>query len=261
MIAQTNVKRAKQAQRAIEKKMSVAVLDDDDLEKNVPTLLDATNADPNVDAAPLEQQRADDFGASLSDVSVSSRGRLDDSPVEIANGNQGDMTALKTPDAGNPKRVTKVNGTVANPTIPRSSHSKASKKPRLSATPRLGQTPSALFSLTRTLQEPPTGHATGTISQTAARRLNIDKALEAISTQNNDSALLAMMMMMDKREHERSERQEEADRKAREEAAKREARLEDQRREDQRMNRMFMMMMAQMMGGKMDSPFQPDLNG
>ena len=132
-----------------------------------------------------------------------------------------------------------------------SSSSRPHKRPRHRATPRLGQTPSALSGLTRALQENRSIPVpSGMMSHTAARRLNVDKALESLGSQQNDSALLMLITMMDKRESERLARQEESDRKMREEAILREERREDQRREDQRMNQMFMVMMAKMMGDR-----------
>ena len=97
------------------------------------------------------------------------------------------------------------------------------------------------------------------MSHTAARRLNVDKALESLGSQQNDSALLMLITMMDKRESERLARQEESDRKMREEAILREERREDQRREDQRMNQMFMVMMAKMMGRQKDTQADADM--
>ena len=228
-----DVRRAKRAQRSIEE-MSVCRFDDDALDRpSAPVPVVTALIDVPV------TQAGDDFDDLSIGASAESSKAIGDTGASINPDNHDmdkDPAAVPTPAR-------------TSATSSRTKKRKLEASP-LKATPRLGKTASELFDLTRTLDNPKIGsQQTGTMSQTAARRFNVDKALENAASQQGETPLLAMMMMMDKRESERQARQDENERKLREEELKREERREEQRREDMRMNRMFMMMMVKMMGG------------
>jgi len=194
------VKRAKRAHWAMENKMTVGQMDDDAAGGNDNSALQPHQS---------EESDGDDFGRDLDDIDVSSTHESPDQQEIQLEPIVESQPAIPV-ELDQPQNATDVGV---------SSSSRPHKRPRHRATPRLGQTPSALSGLTRALQENRSIPApSGVMSHTATGRLNVDKALESLGSQQNDSALLMLITMIDKRESERLSRQEESDRKMREEA-------------------------------------------
>lgn len=244
------VKRAKIAFRQIEARCGVSTLHDVDSDSAGNANVEPEE-EPDIDGSDDESEvvRLDGFPAELYVTADELAPRQDsDAPMSLsASAGSGDSLSAALPAS-------------------RQSHDAAARPPStppLTATGRAGLTPTQLVQLSTSLPKSTANQQTGStttyLSQTAQRRIRLDKMLAKVASETSssaggaDSSLIGVLMMMDERQATREAelRREREEREAAREERERQFRLEmahSQSARDAQNQQMIMLVMAKLFG-------------